>query len=136
MNDFDAEFYVLTDEEGNKFEFPITAFENDDGGEAKFVFTQIDKNGEEFANTVVLEDDEGEEIEFAMVGIIQIDGKEYMGLTPAEQADEENGDLIIVKMLPGGEIITIDDEEEDQYVGEAFLGCLTALLDMEDYEDE
>lgn len=79
-------------------------------------------------NIIVLTDDEGKEIEFEFVDLIEMDDKEYVILLPLE--DEESGEVVILKVETEGEeetYVSIDDEEEGNKVFELF---------KEKYKDE
>ena len=79
-------------------------------------------------NIIVLTDDEGKEIEFEFVDLIEMDEKEYVILLPLE--DEESGEVVILKVETEGEeetYVSIDDEEEGNKVFELF---------KEKYKDE
>ncbi|BCV21873.1 DUF1292 domain-containing protein [Moorella sp. Hama-1] len=74
-------------------------------------------------NTIILTDDEGQEHEFIVVDILNIENDEYAILLPAEGADNE-GEAIVLKIgldEDGNEILyEIEDEDEWQRVTQAW----------------
>lgn len=60
---------------------------------------------EEFDNTVVLNDEDGNEVEFEFLDLIEYNGEDYVILLP--KADEDSGEVVILKVEEGR-----DDEEE------------------------
>ncbi len=83
-------------------------------------------------------DEEGHEQEFELLDVMEIDDDRYFALLPyfedADEALNSDGDLVVLKseMVDGEEMmITIDDDEEYERVGNLFL---EKLADM--YEDE
>lgn len=76
---------------------------------------------DELDNIVVLNDEEGNEVEFEFLDVIELDGKEYVILLPVEEA--ENGEVVIFRIEGEGEDETyfgLDDEEEAERVFQAF----------------
>jgi uncharacterized protein YrzB (UPF0473 family) len=89
----------------------------------------------------VLEDEEGNETEFELVDILNYEGEKYFGLTPyIEDAEDapEDGELVLLKSKFEDDeelMVTIDDEEEYDRVGEAFLKFLAEKYGDEDEEN-
>ncbi|MBN2900011.1 MAG: DUF1292 domain-containing protein [Clostridia bacterium] len=81
-------------------------------------------------NTIHLTTDDGEEMECAVLGIFDVDGEEYIALLPENSETvfiygyKEDGDEI--------ELIRIEDEEEYEKIGDAFL----AIWEEEAEEEE
>ena len=72
-------------------------------------------------NIIVLNDEEGNEVEFEYLDAVEMDGKEYIVLLPVEE--QENGEVVIFRIEGEGEdesYISLDDEEEAEKVFEAF----------------
>ena len=69
--------------------------------------------GEELDNIVVLNDENGKEIKFEFLDLVELDGEEYVVLLPmAEDEDAgEDGEVVILKLEDS------EDEEEESYVG-------------------
>ena len=65
--------------------------------------------GEELDNILVLNDEEGNEVEFEFLDIIEYEGEEYVVLLPVEEEDtDEAGEVVILKLED------TDDEESDE----------------------
>lgn len=76
---------------------------------------------DELDNKIILNDEEGNEIEFEFLDLVEVDGKEYVVLLPVEEA--EKGEVVIFRIEGEGEeesYISLDDEEEAEKVFEAF----------------
>lgn len=65
--------------------------------------------GEELDNIVVLNDEEGNEVEFEFLDLIEYEGEEYVVLLPTED-EEEAGEVLILKLED------TESEEEESYV--------------------
>ncbi|MBC7338263.1 MAG: DUF1292 domain-containing protein [Firmicutes bacterium] len=87
-------------------------------------------------DTVVLTDEDGKEHEFAIVDVIEVEGKDYAILLPmGEEADEEEeGDAVILRIDTDekGEdvLVDIEDDEEWEKVAEAW----EAMVDEDDLD--
>lgn len=80
--------------------------------EAKFdeLFSGLDDelpDSDELA-TIILKDENGEEVEFEFMDLISCEGEEYVVLLPIEDC-EEAGQVVILKL-------TESDEDEEAYV--------------------
>ena len=78
---------------------------------------------EELDNIVVLNDEEGNEVEFEFLDLIEFEGEEYVILLPVE--DEEEGEVVILKVEDTESddeesYVSVDDEETLQKVFEIF----------------
>lgn len=62
---------------------------------------------EDLSNIIMLQDEEGNDIEFAILDVIEYEEKEYVVLMPVEDFD---GEVVILEIAEG------ETEEEDQYV--------------------
>lgn len=76
-------------------------------------------------NIIVLKDDEGNEVEFEYLDLIQRDDKEYIVLYPLDQEeDEEEGEVVILEVVQDEsgeeEYLFIEDEAELFSVFEEF----------------
>ena len=83
----------------------------------------------ELEEVIVLEDEDGNEIEFELGDKMVYEGKEYVVLLPLEEDD--NG-IVILEYQEGG------DEEGDLYLDVEDENVLNAVFDMfkEKYADE
>ncbi|MBE6850282.1 MAG: DUF1292 domain-containing protein [Ruminococcus sp.] len=89
-----------------------------------------------------LTDEEGNEHEFELMDVMQVDGTTYYALVPytedPEAALEEDTELVILKA--GDEdgvdfLSTIDNDEEYDRIGNMFIERISQMLE-EEYEDE
>lgn len=80
----------------------------------------VNKMEKEF-DTVVLRDEDGNEIEFELIMKFDIEEQEYVIVAPVEEGDGEAIALKIEKDENNEDIfITIDDEDEFEMVSEAY----------------
>ena len=85
-------------------------------------------------------DEEGVEQTFELLDIMELEGERYFALMPyyenAEEMLEDDGELIILKsqMDENDEelMVSIDDEEEYQRIGNIFLEKLADLFEEEE----
>lgn len=91
---------------------------NDDG---------MNPNGEEFEdfdeldNRIILDDEDGNEVEFEFLDVVELDDKEYVVLLPVEEA--EKGEVVIFRIEGEGDdesYVSLDDENEAERVFQAF----------------
>lgn len=89
-------------------------------------------------------DEDGVEQTFELLDIMEQDSERYFALIPfyddPEAVVEDDGDLIILKsqMDENNEelMISIDDEEEYQRIGDIFLEKLSNMFEEEIYGEE
>ena len=69
-----------------------------------------EQNGmnEELDNIVILNDENGEEVKFEFLDLIELDGEEYVVLLPAEET-EDAGEVVILQ-------VEDTDSEEESYI--------------------
>ncbi len=69
--------------------------------------------GEELDNIVILNDENGNEVRFEFLDLIELDDEEYVVLLPVtEDGDEEEGEVVILKV----EDTDDEDSDEESYV--------------------
>ena len=68
-----------------------------------------DVNNEELDNIIILNDEEGNEVEFEFLDLIEYEGEEYVVLLPVEESDEA-GEVVILKLED------TESEDEESYV--------------------
>ena len=71
----------------------------------------MDENfeGEDLDNIVILNDEEGNEVKFEFLDLIELDDEEYVVLLPVtEEGEEDEGEVVILKVEDN------DDEESDE----------------------
>ncbi len=68
--------------------------------------------GEELDNIVILNDEEGNEVKFEFLDLIELDNEEYVILLPInEEGQEDEGEVVILKVED-----TDEDSDEESYV--------------------
>ena len=68
--------------------------------------------GEELDNIVILNDEEGNEVKFEFLDLVELDEEEYVVLLPVtEEGEEEEGEVVILKVED-----TYEDADEESYV--------------------
>ena len=85
-------------------------------------------------NIVVLNDEEGNEVQFEFLDLVELDDEEYVVLLPvAEEGEEEDGEVVILKLED-----TDEDSEEESYVGVEDEEILNKVFEIfkEKYKDE
>lgn len=87
---------------------------NNDGFEGMEDFDELD-------NKIILNDEDGNEVEFEFLDVVEVDGVEYVVLLPVEEA--EKGEVVIFRIEGEGEdesYVSLEDEEEAEKVFQAF----------------
>ena len=85
-------------------------------------------------NIVVLNDEEGNEVQFEFLDLVELDDEEYVVLLPVtEEGEEEEGEGVILKLED-----TDEDSEEESYVGVEDEEILNKVFEIfkEKYKDE
>ena len=87
---------------------------------------------EELDNIIVLNDENGEEVPFEFLDLIELEGEEYVVLLPVEEDEEEAGEVVILK------VEDTDSEEEESYVSVDDEDVLNKVFEMfkEKFKDE
>ncbi len=81
--------------------------------------------GEELDNIVVLNDEEGKEVKFEFLDLIELDDEEYVVLLPiTEEGEEEEGEVVILK------VEDTEDDEEESYVSVEDEDVLNKVFEM------
>ena len=89
----------------------------------------MDENyeGEELDNIVVLNDEDGNEVKFEFLDLVELDDEEYVVLLPVtENGEEDEGEVVILKVEDNDEetdeesYVSVDDEEVLNKVFEIF----------------
>lgn len=88
---------------------------------------------EELDNIITLNDEEGNEVQFEFLDLIEYNSEEYVILLPVEEKDEEEaGEVVILKVEQS------ESEDEESYVGvedDDELNAVFALF-KDKYKDE
>ena len=89
---------------------------------------------EELDNIIVLNDEEGNEVQFEFLDLVELEEEEYVVLLPVTvDGEEDEGEVVILKLED-----TDEDSEEESYVGvedEEILNKVFAIF-KEKYKDE
>ena len=68
---------------------------------------------EELDNIIVLNDENGNEVKFEFLDLVELDDEEYVVLLPvSEEGEEDEGEVVILKLED-----TDEDSDEESYVG-------------------
>lgn len=91
--------------------------------------------GEELDNIVILNDENGNEVKFEFLDLVELDDEEYVVLLPVtEEGEEEEGEVVILKVEDN------DDEnaEEESYVSIEDEEVLNKVFEMfkEKFKDD
>ena len=83
-------------------------------------------NEEEFDNIIQLFDEDGNEVNFEFLDLIELDDEEYVVLLPVtEEGEEEEGEVVILKLED-----TEEDEEKESYVSVDDEETLNKVFEM------
>ena len=89
---------------------------------------------EELDNIIILNDEEGNEVQFEFLDLVELDEEEYVVLLPVSaEGEEDEGEVVILKLED-----TDENSEEESYVGvedEEILNKVFAIF-KEKYKDE
>lgn len=96
---------------------PVDLFDDDD-------FDDLD-------NTIILNDENGEEVPFEFLDLIEYDGEEYVVLLPKDESDDA-GEVVILK------VDETDSEDEEAYTSVDDEETLQAVFNIfkEKFKDE
>lgn len=90
--------------------------------------------GEELDNIIVLNDEEGNEVQFEFLDLVELDSEEYVVLLPVvEEGEEDPGEVVILKIEDSEET-----EDEETYVSVEDEEVLNKVFEMfkEKFKDE
>ena len=69
--------------------------------------------GEELDNIVILNDEDGNEVKFEFLDLVELDDEEYVVLLPVTvECEEEEGEVVILKVEDNDD----EDSDEESYV--------------------
>ena len=92
-------------------------------------------DGEELDNIIVLNDEDGNEVKFEFLDLVELDDEEYVVLLPvAEEGEEEDGEVVILKLEDNDD----EDSEEESYVSVEDEEVLNKVFEIfkEKFKDE
>jgi len=84
-------------------------------------------------NIIVLNDENGEEVKFEFLDLVELEGEEYVVLLPVEEEnEEEEGEVVILK------VEDTESEEEESYVSVDDEETLNKVFEIfkEKFKDE
>lgn len=83
-------------------------------------------------NIIVLNDEDGFSTEFEFLDLVELDGAEYVVLFPVEDAPDDPGEVVILK------VESTEDPDEESYVGVEDQNVLDAVFEIfkEKFKDE
>lgn len=87
----------------------------------------MDENyeGEELDNVVILNDEDGNEVQFEFLDLVELDDEEYVVLLPiTEEGEEDEGEVVILKVEDS------EDDEEESYVSVEDEEILNTVFDI------
>ena len=76
----------------------------------------------EIDNIITLNDEDGNEIDFEFLDLIEYCGNEYVVLIPAD--DEDADEVVILQVVPG------EDEETEEYLAVENEAILNVVFDI------
>ena len=87
---------------------------------------------EELDNIIVLNDEEGKEVQFEFLDLVEYEDEEYVVLLPVEDAEDDAGEVVILK------VEDTDSEDEESYVSVDDEETLNTVFEMfkEKFKDE
>lgn len=97
-----------------------------------------ENNNEYKPDLYELVDEDGNEQTFEMIDAMEEDGIQYFALTPYPE-DLSNDELVILKMeeVNGEEmLVSIDDDDEFERIGNIFLERIQEMFDFDDEEND
>ena len=94
-----------------------------------------ENNNEELDNIVTLKDEEGNDVKFEFLDVIEYEGEQYVVLLPAEEAENSEPDEVVILQL---ESESEDEDGEETYVSVDDENILNAVFEIfkEKFKDE
>ena len=95
----------------------------------------MDENNEELDNIVTLKDEDGNDVKFEFLDLIEYEGEEYVVLLPAEEGEDAEPDEVVILQL---EKDSDENSEEETYVSVDDEDVLNAVFEIfkEKFKDE
>jgi len=86
----------------------------------------------ELDNIIILNDEEGKEVQFEFLDLIEYEDESYVVLLPLEEEEEAEGEVVILKLED------TDSEEEESYVSVEDQEVLEKVFEIfkEKFQDE
>ena len=92
-------------------------------------------DGEELDNIIVLNDEDGNEVKFEFLDLVELDDEEYVVLLPVvEEGEEDDGEVVILKLEDNDD----EDSEEESYISVDDEDVLNKVFEIfkEKFKDE
>ncbi len=89
---------------------------------------------EELDNIIILNDEDGNEVQFEFLDLVELDDEEYVVLLPvSDEGEEDEGEPVILKLED-----TDEDSEEESYIGVEDEEILNKVFEIfkEKYKDD
>ena len=83
---------------------------------------ELDEN---ISNIIILNDENGNEVQFEFLDLIEYESEEYVVLLPVEDDEEEDGEVVILKVDD-----TDEDSDEESYISVDDENTLTAVFEI------
>ena len=91
-------------------------------------------DAEEIDNIVILNDEDGNEVEFEFLDLIEFEGEQYVVLLPTDESNNEDdaGEVVILKLEDS------ESEDEESYVSVDDEATLNSVFEIfkEKFKDE
>ncbi len=87
---------------------------------------------DEDSNIIYLNDENGNDVKFEFLDLIEYESEQYVVLLPAEDNEEDNGEVVILKLEDS------ESEDEESYVSVDDEETLNAVFEIfkEKFKDE
>ncbi len=95
----------------------------------------MNENNEELDNIVVLNDEDGNEVKFEFLDLVELDDEEYVVLLPVTaEGEEEEGEVVILKVEDNDD----ENSDEESYVSIEDEDTLNKVFEMfkEKFKDD
>lgn len=89
----------------------------------------------EETNIITLTDEAGNNVDFEVIDLIDYDGKQYVVLLPAEDDEDEAGEVVILSYENDGENDIFLSIEDDNELNEVFAVFRERAKDRFDFVD-
>ena len=87
---------------------------------------------EELDNVIILNDEDGNEVSFEFLDLVELDGEEYVILLPTDEDENEPGEVVILQ------VEDTESEDEESYISVENEEILNKVFEMfkEKFKDE
>ena len=92
----------------------------------------MDENMEELDNIIILNNENGEEVKFEFLDLVELDGEEYVILLPTDENEDDPGEVVILQ------VEDTESEDEESYVSVEDEEVLNKVFEIfkEKFKDE